>query len=79
MVDTNELPSSLNPEQRLKFAQVSRLVGKGRTWVYREMCNGNFPQPERDGPRCSRWRAGDVLDWLNRRRHERRQATRKGA
>ncbi|MDN8615483.1 helix-turn-helix transcriptional regulator [Variovorax ginsengisoli] len=68
MAQQAELPQILNPEQRLKLAQVSILTGKGRTAIYADMKAGRFPQPERDGPRCSRWRAGDVLDHLNRKR-----------
>jgi prophage regulatory protein len=70
-----DLPGSLNPEQRLRFEQVSSLTGMGRTWIYREIGNGNFPQPERHGLRCSRWRAGDVLGWLEARREAKGAAT----
>lgn len=60
-----ELPATLHPEQRLKLEQVSALVGKGRTAIYALIKSGEFPEPERDGPRCSRWRAGAVLEHLN--------------
>lgn len=63
-----ELPATLHPEQRLKLAQVEALVGNGGTWIYLEIKAGRFPAPERDGPRNSRWRAGDVLDYLQARR-----------
>lgn len=62
------LPESIHPEQRLKFKQVSLLVGKGRTAIYAEIKSGRFPPPERDGIRCSRWRAGDVLAHLASKR-----------
>lgn len=58
------LSETLHPEQRLKFTQVSTLVGLGRTKVYELIAAGEFPQPERRGKRWSRWRAGSVLEWL---------------
>ncbi len=65
---TLALPESLHPEQRLKLPQVSALTGKGRTKIYAEIKAGTFPAPERDGPRCSRWRAADVLAYLAAKR-----------
>lgn len=62
------LPPTLHPEQRLKLQQVMALTGRGRTKTYAEIKAGKHPAPERDGPRCSRWRAGDVLDYLQRQR-----------
>jgi prophage regulatory protein len=59
------LPETLHPEQRLKADQVFTLVGYGRSKTYAEIAAGRFPAPERRGSRCSRWRAGDVLAWLN--------------
>ncbi len=68
------LPESLHREQRLKFAQVQALTGMGRTWTYSAIKDDRFPPPQRDGPRCSRWRAGDVLDWLESNRERQRKA-----
>ena len=59
-----ELPSALQAEERLNIEQVSRLVGWGRSKIYGEIKESRFPAPERRGKRCSRWRAGDVLTWL---------------
>lgn len=58
------LPESLHPEQRLKLPQVIALTGKGKTKLYAEIKAGKFPEPERDGRRWSRWRAGTVLDHI---------------
>jgi prophage regulatory protein len=69
------LPETLHPEQRLHFPQVMTLAGHGRTWIYDKIADGRFPAPERDGPRCSRWRAGDVLEWLQARRDASKAAT----
>lgn len=62
------LPAVLNHEQRLTLAQVATLAGIKRTTVYARIKEGKFPKPEKDGPRCSRWRAGDVLAHLEARR-----------
>lgn len=62
------LPETLHPEQRISLALVCALSGRGRTKVFEGVADGTFPAPERDGPRCSRWRAGDVLDWLAAKR-----------
>jgi prophage regulatory protein len=62
------LPPTLHPEQRLTYAQAMALVGWGRSKLAAEVKAGRFPQPERDGRRCTRWRAGDVLAFLSERR-----------
>lgn len=61
-------PETLHPEQRLRFEVVSALTGWKRSKLYAEIRKGRFPAPEKDGPKCSRWRAGDVLDALRARR-----------
>lgn len=62
------LPETLHPEQRLTADQVFALTGYRRSKTYALIANGAFPAPERRGPRCSRWRAGDVLSWLEAQR-----------
>ncbi|KRC11603.1 hypothetical protein ASE11_19095 [Hydrogenophaga sp. Root209] len=61
------LPTTLHPEQRLKLAAVEALTGTKKSKIYAAIAAGKFPAPERDGPRCSRWRAGTVLDYLQAR------------
>lgn len=61
------LPADLAAERRLKLAEVSAITGLGRTWIYAALGRGEFPQPTRHGLRCTRWRAGDVLAWLEQR------------
>lgn len=60
------LPETLHPEQRLKLPQVLILTGKGKTKLYADIKAGVFPEPEREGTRCSRWRAGTVIAHMNR-------------
>ena len=59
------LPAGFEAEQRLKFNAVSKLTGMGRTKIYALLKAGKFPAPQRFGKRCSRWRAGDVIAFLN--------------
>lgn len=61
----NTIPDTLQQETRLKFPQVAELSGLGRTKIYELIKQGAFPAPERRGKRCSRWRAGDVIEFLN--------------
>ena len=60
-----ELPQTLHPEQRLTAAQAQQLTGKGKTKFRDDVRAGKLPQPERDGPRFVRWRAGSLIDALN--------------
>ena len=60
-----KVPTDLGAERRLKFEAVSELTGMGRSKIYALLKSGEFPQPERYGKRCSRWRAGTVIDFLN--------------
>jgi len=62
------IPEAFHPEQRLRFEVVSELTGWKRSKLYAEVRAGRFPAPERDGKRCSRWRAGDVIGALQARR-----------
>lgn len=61
------IPEAFHPEQRLRFEVVSELTGWKRSKLYAEIRANRFPAPERDGSRCSRWRAGTVLDALRAR------------
>jgi prophage regulatory protein len=67
------LPATLHPEQRIDYPAVQLLTGWQRSKIAAETRAGRFPQPERDGRRCTRWRAGDVLDYLAKRREQLRR------
>lgn len=49
----------------LTLPTVLALTGFGKTKIYSEMKKGNFPMAIRQGVRCTRWRAGEVTNWLN--------------
>jgi prophage regulatory protein len=50
-------------EVRLRIKPVSYFVGLSRATIYRKIKNGEFPPPIKVGY-ASRWKAGDVFDWL---------------
>ncbi len=52
------------PDALLSIETVSALTGWSRSTIYRQVAAGAFPQPRKLGPRCTRWRAGDVMGWL---------------
>lgn len=50
---------------RLSIRQVSALVGRCEESIRLMVKAGKFPAPDhRDGPRCVRWSAGLVRQWL---------------
>ena len=54
-----------HPERRqLSAAQTAERVGKHRSWIYRQVQAGNFPQPRRIGG-TSRWDADEVQSWID--------------
>ena len=61
------LPLEVALEKRLRLAEVISFTGWGRTQIYRLMKAGGFPQPQRNGSRSSRWRLGDVIEFLRRK------------
>jgi prophage regulatory protein len=48
----------------LKVQTVSAVTGISVPTIYRKMAAGQFPAAVRLGSKCTRWRAGDVMDWL---------------
>lgn len=70
-----DLPQEIHPEQRLTAAQAMRLAGRGRSKFYADIAAGKLPQPERDGPRFARWRAGALIEALRVLAAQRGEAT----
>lgn len=60
--------AALIPEARLRIQTVSQLTGWSASTIRRKMATGDFPQPIRDGKRCTRWIAGEVLARLRKDR-----------
>ncbi|MBH1979398.1 MAG: AlpA family phage regulatory protein [Comamonadaceae bacterium] len=52
------------PEAQLKIQVVTAVTGRSESTIRRMVADGKFPQPVKDGTRCTRWIAGDVQNWL---------------
>lgn len=55
-------------EALLTIKTVSAITALSSPTIYRRLATGDFPKPIRLSTRCTRWRAGDVRDWLNQQR-----------
>jgi len=51
-------------EALLKIQTVQAVTGFSASTIRRKVAAGEFPQPIKYGTRCTRWRAGDVTQWL---------------
>lgn len=56
--------AALVPDARLKIQTVIQLTGLSASTIRRKTAAGDFPQPIKDGTRCTRWIAGHVTGWL---------------
>ena len=52
------------PEALLKIQTVIAVTGLSESTIRRKVAEGKFPQPIKDGARCTRWVAGQVSNWL---------------
>jgi prophage regulatory protein len=60
-------PPSGNPPDRLvRLKEVMRIVGLGKTMIYRKIKEGSFPRPYKPSPFASRWSEREVLRWVAR-------------
>ncbi|MBL8388086.1 MAG: AlpA family phage regulatory protein [Hydrogenophaga sp.] len=59
-----EIEAALIPEARLKIQTVVQLTGLSESTLRRKVAAGEFPEPIKDGSRCTRWVAGRVTEWL---------------
>lgn len=50
--------------QLLKRTDVEQLIGFKKTFIYKEMSEGRFPQPMKVG-RSVRWKQKDIENWMN--------------
>lgn len=62
--DKQPLSAINQPDALLTVETVSALIGLSRSSVYQFETEGRFPRAIRLGTRCTRWRAGDVSEWL---------------
>jgi prophage regulatory protein len=69
------LPADLADLQLLPVRAVSALTGRSVTNIHDMVRGGRFPQPVRDGTRCTRWPAGKVRQWLQAQIDDARRQT----
>lgn len=55
------------PDARLKIQTLIELTGLSASSLRRRVAAGLFPAPIKDGPRCTRWVASDVMEHLRKR------------
>lgn len=44
---------------------VAHLIGASRSWPWKLVKDGKFPEPIRLSSRCTRWRLSDVRQWMS--------------
>lgn len=54
-------------DRLLRRRQVEDITGLSRSSIYRLMRNEEFPLPVKVGPAAVRWKASDILAWLESR------------
>jgi predicted DNA-binding transcriptional regulator AlpA len=66
-------PHSFDPEARIDVKDVGALIGyKSQSPVYEKVAAGELPPPVIRTHRFTRWRRGDIIDFLRAEvRHER--------
>lgn len=55
---------SFHPSALLRASAVEELTGLKRSALYARIAAGTFPRQVILSSRCVRWRAGEVLAWL---------------
>jgi prophage regulatory protein len=50
----------------LRIEQVVERVQRGRSWIWMAVKKGDFPEPRRLSPRCTRWDSEAVDQWIAR-------------
>ena len=51
-------------ERFIQLKEVCRLVGVGKTMVYRMIQEGRFPAPYKPSPGAARWSESEVIAWI---------------
>ncbi|MCY1229506.1 Prophage CP4-57 regulatory protein (AlpA) [compost metagenome] len=58
------IESAFHPAALLRITTVQALAGMSRSTIYAKVKAGTFPIPIKQGARCTRFRAGEVVAWL---------------
>lgn len=59
---------ALRPGMLVSAKELKSILGVGHSTIYKMVAEGRFPRQTRIGPRASRWRSDDVIEWLGRLR-----------
>ncbi|MBA4209585.1 MAG: hypothetical protein C0454_08650 [Parvibaculum sp.] len=51
----------------LRFPDVKRFTGLGRSTIYDFIAKGSFPKPVKLGPRAVGWHSADIAAWIESR------------
>ena len=57
-------PRDLADVALVDIKEVCSALSMSASWVHNEVRERRFPQPLRHGPRCTRWRAVDIRQYL---------------
>jgi len=60
---SKHLDPVLNAQRLIRPAEVSAMIGLGRSSIYRYVSERRFPAPLKVGERSVRWKLSDVLAW----------------
>jgi prophage regulatory protein len=58
------IEAAAHPSALLRLSTVEAIVGLKRSAIYSRVKAKTFPEPLRQGTRCTRWRAADINGWL---------------
>lgn len=61
---------ALPDDAKIDIKVVSQLMGRSPSSLWRDVAAGRLPAPDRLGPRCVRWRVGDIRNTLKAGRHD---------
>lgn len=64
--NTQPLSAASVPGALLNIRTVAAVTSLGESTIWRRAAAGDFPAPTNIGPRCTRWRASDVSEWIDR-------------
>ena len=51
-------------ERLIDFPEVARMTRLSKSSLYRRMREGVFPLPLKAGPKAVRWKASEILGWI---------------
>jgi prophage regulatory protein len=55
------------PKTLIRLPETSRRTGYGKSWIYKLVSRGCFPQPVKIGPRAIAFVESEVDEWINQR------------